>query len=119
MLSLISQAGIDYLVRWGHMLAGVAWIGLLYYFNFVQTEYFKVADPTARNDAFVKLVPRALLWFRMAAAVTFLTGLVLLGIIGSGLSLDITIGAAKQYLLIDRNRRFTGLGLNNFPRQGN
>ena len=99
MLSPMAAAGIDYLVRWGHMLAGVAWIGLLYYFNFVQTEYFKVADPTARNDAFVKLVPRALLWFRMAAAVTFLTGLVLLGIIGSGLSLDITIGAVLGTLM--------------------
>ena len=32
------------LVRWGHVLFGIAWIGLLYYFNFVQTEYVKVAD---------------------------------------------------------------------------
>ena len=85
--------GIYYLSRWGHFLSGVAWIGLLYYFNFVQTEYFKVADPAARTDAFVKLVPRALLWFRMAAAMTFLTGLIMLGIIGAGLTLDIVIGA--------------------------
>ncbi len=91
--------GFYYLSRWGHILAGIAWIGLLYYFNFVQTEYFKVADPAARTDAFVKLVPRALLWFRMSAAVTFLTGLVMLGIIGKGLTLDIVIGATIGTLM--------------------
>ena len=53
-------AGIEFLARYGHVLAGIAWIGLLYYFNFVQTEYFKEADGAARTDAFVKLVPRAL-----------------------------------------------------------
>ena len=68
---------IDYLARWGHFLAGITWIGLLYYFNFVQTEYFKEADPSARTDAFTKLVPRALWWFRWAATVTVLTGLIL------------------------------------------
>jgi len=46
---------IDYLARFGHMLFGVTWIGLLYYFNFVQTEYFKEAEPAARVDAFSKL----------------------------------------------------------------
>ena len=56
----MDQALIDYLARWGHFLFGIAWIGLLYYFNFVQTEYFKEADPDARTDAFSKLVPRAL-----------------------------------------------------------
>ena len=35
---------LAYLFRWIHMFAGVAWIGLLYYFNFVQTEYFKEAS---------------------------------------------------------------------------
>ena len=94
-----SELGINYLMRWGHILAGIAWIGLLYYFNFVQTEYFKVAEPAARTDAFVKLVPKALLWFRMAAAVTFLTGLVMLGLKGAGLSLDIVIGAVLGTLM--------------------
>ncbi len=35
---------LDYLARWGHFLFGIAWIGLLYYFNFVQGEYFKESD---------------------------------------------------------------------------
>ena len=45
------------LVRWGHILVGIAWIGLLYYFNFVQTEYVKVADPDAKADVMKKLAP--------------------------------------------------------------
>ena len=63
------------LVRWGHILVGIAWIGLLYYFNFVQTEYVKVADPDAKSDVMKKLAPNALWWFRWAAFLTFLTGL--------------------------------------------
>lgn len=85
--------GIDFLARYGHVLAGIAWIGLLYYFNFVQTEYFKEADGAARTDAFVKLVPRALWWFRWAAMLTFITGLILLAARGRGLTYDIGIGA--------------------------
>ena len=90
---------IDYLARWGHYLSGITWIGLLYYFNFVQTEYFKEADGGARTDAFVKLVPRALWWFRWGAMFTLLTGLVMLGIRGSGVTLDITIGAVLGTLM--------------------
>ncbi|MFM7118661.1 MAG: urate hydroxylase PuuD [Gammaproteobacteria bacterium] len=89
----MDMAFVDYLARWGHFLFGITWIGLLYYFNLVQTEYFKEADPAARNDAFVKLVPRALWWFRWGAMFTLLTGLVMLGIRGAGLTADITLGA--------------------------
>ncbi len=88
---------INYLFRWGHFLAGVTWIGLLYYFNFIQGSYFKEADDDSRVDAFVKLVPRALWWFRWGALFTFLTGCVLLAKLGGGgaqwLTQDITLGA--------------------------
>lgn len=90
---------IDYLARWGHFLAGITWIGLLYYFNFVQTEYFKEADGDARTDAFTKLVPRALWWFRWAAMLTFLTGLVMLYLRGMGATVDIMIGSAMAILM--------------------
>lgn len=95
----MGEALIDYLARWGHYLAGITWIGLLYYFNFVQTEYFKEADADARTDAFVKLVPRALWWFRWGAMLTLLTGLVMLGIRGAGVTLDITVGAVLGTLM--------------------
>jgi uncharacterized membrane protein len=90
---------VDYLARWGHYIFGITWIGLLYYFNFVQTEYFKVADPAARTDAFTKLVPRALWYFRWAAMFTFLTGLIMLGIRGAGLTVDILVGSTLGILM--------------------
>ena len=90
---------IDYLARWGHLLFGITWIGLLYYFNFVQTEYFKEADAPARVDAFVKLVPRALWYFRWGAMFTLLTGLIMLAYRHTGLTLDIVIGSTLGLLM--------------------
>ena len=69
---------LDVLIRALHVLFGIAWIGLLYYFNFVQTEYFKVSGPSAKSDVVQKLVPNALWYFRYAALFTFLTGLYLI-----------------------------------------
>lgn len=74
--------------RWLHILAGITWIGLLYYFNFVQVPAFaqfedephKDAGPKARNIALVKIANRALWWFRWAALSTFLTGLLIMGV---------------------------------------
>jgi uncharacterized membrane protein len=69
---------VNFLFKWMHLLFGIAWIGLLYYFNFVQTEYFKEASPEGLSDAKAKLAPRALGWFRWAAMFTFITGVILL-----------------------------------------
>lgn len=85
--------GWEMLLRWGHFLGGITWIGLLYYFNLVQTEYFKEADAAAKSDAIQKLVPRALFWFRWAAAFTFVTGLGIFAVRGGGMAVDIYIGA--------------------------
>ena len=51
---------INFLARWGHGLFGITWIGMLYYFNFVQGAYFKEASPEGLADAKAKLAPRAL-----------------------------------------------------------
>ena len=83
---------ISYLFRWIHVFAGVAWIGLLYYFNFVQTEYFKETDAAAKSSAISKLVPRALWWFRWGAMLTFLSGLALAGILGSAINYYLVVG---------------------------
>ncbi|SMF02968.1 Predicted membrane protein [Alteromonadaceae bacterium Bs31] len=69
---------VDFLFRWMHVLFGVVWVGMLYYFNFVQTEYFKQAEPEALADAKAKLAPRALGWFRWAAMLTLISGVILL-----------------------------------------
>lgn len=96
---LFSSHGLDYLFRWGHFLAGITWIGLLYYFNFVQGEYFKEAEDSAKGDAVKKLVPRALWWFRWGAMLTFLTGLILLHFRMNAISFDITVGATLGTLM--------------------
>ena len=75
--------GLVLLARWGHVLVGIAWIGLLYFFNFVQTPAYAELSPGARNEAFDKLTWRALWWFRWAAMATFLFGIVILGIYAS------------------------------------
>lgn len=73
---------LEFIFRWAHVLFGIVWIGMLYYFNFVQGEYFKEATADAKADALKKLAPRALWWFRWGAMFTFLTGLILLQQIG-------------------------------------
>ena len=67
------------LARWVHLLAGVMWVGLLYYFNFVQIPGLKdaAADGTAAGIT-KHIAPRALLYFRWSAVVTWLAGAALL-----------------------------------------
>ena len=69
---------IEFLLRWVHFLAGITWIGMLYYFNFVQTPFFKGCDGDTRSSMIRGLVPSALWWFRWGAMFTFLSGLSLL-----------------------------------------
>ncbi|HLS97700.1 MAG: urate hydroxylase PuuD [Porticoccaceae bacterium] len=78
MSDFVSMQFLDFLIRWGHLLFGITWIGMLYYFNFVQGAYFKEAGPEALKDAKAKLAPRALWWFRWGAMFTFITGVLLL-----------------------------------------
>ena len=66
--------------RWLHILAGVMWIGLLYYFNFVQVPALAAAAKDNTGGGITKHVaPRALFWFRWASVVTWLAGASLLG----------------------------------------
>ena len=93
---------LDVLFRYAHIVFGVTWIGLLYYFNFVQTEYIKEADDAGKADVMAKLAPRALWWFRWAAMFTFLTGVVLLWWISSldRYNLGISLGALMGTLMM-------------------
>ena len=65
--------------RWLHILVGIMWIGLLYYFNFVQVPAFAAFgdEGKARNIALDKVARRALWWFRWAALSTFVTGILI------------------------------------------
>ena len=73
-MAIFTMDGLYMILRWAHLLAGITWIGLLYYFNFVQSEWFKETEAGAKSAAVQKLVPRALWWFRWGAMVTFLAG---------------------------------------------
>jgi uncharacterized membrane protein len=74
-MALFSGDGILFLLRWFHFLAGIAWIGMLYYFNFVQTPFFATAEAPVRTGMLAGgLVARALWWFRWGAMFTFITG---------------------------------------------
>ena len=72
----------SFLFRWFHVLSGVMWIGLLWYFNFVQIPSMPKI-PDEQKPAISKVIaPTALFWFRWAALATMVTGLILAGMNG-------------------------------------
>src|SRR5579862_2637888 len=71
------------LVRWVHFLAGITWIGLLYFFNLVNVPLMKELDPAVKGKVMPPLMTRALFWFRHSAALTVLAGLAYWGSIVS------------------------------------
>ena len=73
-MALMSSEGWLFLLRWIHFLAGITWIGLLYYLNFAQVPFFAETEPGVRSGAQQKLLPRVMWWFRWGAMITFLAG---------------------------------------------
>lgn len=69
---------ISILARWIHILAGILWIGLLYFFNFVNGPFTATMDGETKKKVIPELAPRALYWFRWGAAYTWITGVLLL-----------------------------------------
>src|SRR4029079_7105062 len=78
-LELLDRAGLAFTSRWLHIVVGIAWIGLLYYFNLVQVPAFAEMSASSRTEAIEVLAKRALWWFRWAAVATGLTGLLIMG----------------------------------------
>ncbi len=78
--ALFNFDGLLFLLRWGHFIFGIAWIGMLWYFNFVQGPFFAKADAATKTEATKGLVPRALWYFRYGAMGTFLTGWLMIGL---------------------------------------
>lgn len=62
-------------LRWLHLVFGVIWIGLLYFFNLVLTPAMRTCDPKLRVRIYPELMPRAMAWFRWSALITVLVGL--------------------------------------------
>jgi uncharacterized membrane protein len=68
-------------MRWIHVLAGIVWIGMLYFFNFVNGPLAAALDADTKRKVAPELMPRALFWFRWGAAFTWGTGVLLLGLV--------------------------------------
>jgi len=77
------------LFRWIHLVAGITWIGLLYFFNLINAHVTAALQPPTRREVVPQLMPRALWWFRWGAMFTFLSGLLLIiwkyFLLGSGM----------------------------------
>ncbi len=70
-------SNLGLLLRWLHVIAGIAWIGHLYFFNLVNVPLQASMDDATKKLVNPKLMPRALWWFRWSAMVTFIVGLIL------------------------------------------
>jgi|CXWL01.1.fsa_nt_gi uncharacterized membrane protein len=68
-------------LRWLHVVAGIMWLGLLYWFNFVNAQVVKTYDADTKKKVVPELMPRALYFFRHGALWTWVTGVLLLGLV--------------------------------------
>ena len=85
--------------RWLHILTGITWIGLLYYFNFIQVPSMEKIKEDGTASAITKFIaPRALLWFRWAALATWLTGAYYLEKSGIGLVNALLLKGSASYI---------------------
>lgn len=93
------QAWWAFLFRWLHVLSGVMWIGILWYFNFVQIPNMPNIEADQRPAITKVIAPAALFWFRWGAMSTIVTGLILAWINGylvDAISIGLTSGVAKH-----------------------
>ena len=81
-------------VKWLHIIAGITWIGLLYFFNFINGHVAAKMDGDTKKQVVPELMPRTLFWFRWGAAWTWITGIVLLYVIfwAGSLSIGESVG---------------------------
>jgi uncharacterized membrane protein len=100
------QMGDGYLnfwLRFFHVLAGILWIGLLYYFNFVQIPTMPKVPAELKGGVSKYIAPEALFWFRWSALVTVLTGLAVA---------ETTVGGyIPRALMFEEGYRVIGLGM--------
>ena len=72
---------LQLILRWAHVVAGIAWIGHLWFFNWVNGPFQGKIDGPTKKIVNPELMPRALFWFRWGAAWTWITGILLAGLI--------------------------------------
>src|SRR5947209_18369322 len=74
-LSQGSAANLQIVLRFVHFVAGITWVGLLYFFNLVNIPFMQKVDSSTRSKVVPELMPRALSWFRWASVITVLAGI--------------------------------------------
>ena len=72
---------LQLIFRWAHVVAGITWIGHLYFFNWVNAQVAKTYDADSKKKVVPELMPRALYFFRWGAAYTWITGVLLVGVV--------------------------------------
>ena len=77
--ALFTHEGLLFFLRWLHILGGVSWIGILWYFNFSQGPFMNEVDATVKSAVNGKLAPRTMWYFRWGAMLTALTGWAIIG----------------------------------------
>lgn len=102
----VGSMPVNSIIIWGHVFAGIVWIGLLYYFNFVQVPALAAAasDEGGPGGAGISkyVAPRALLWFRWGAVFTWLTGAAFLlhrGMLDDAFALGLTSDPVNPYAM--------------------
>ncbi|HEX8937398.1 MAG TPA: urate hydroxylase PuuD [Sphingomicrobium sp.] len=92
---------VNGLLQWLHVFFGITWIGLLYYFNFVQTPTMPAIPAELKPGISKYIAPKALFYFRWGAAFTVLTGLLLAW----------SYGELKEALTLESSARLIGIGM--------
>ena len=99
---MLDHAWWSFLFRWLHVLGGIMWIGILYYFNFVQIPNMAKIPAEQRPAITGVIAPAALFWFRWGAMWTIVSGLILAamnGYIGDAIMIGLSDGVAKHSLI--------------------
>jgi uncharacterized membrane protein len=109
------QTNVTFFLRWSHILAGITWIGLLYWFNLVNVNFQKEIDASVKGKVNPPLLTRSLWWFRWGAVATWLTGLIYNAILLNTENLDAKRGIVLvvwllAWLLIAALYRFAVAG---------
>ncbi len=92
---------LNYVLRWAHVFCGIVWIGLLYYFNFVQIPTMPSVPAELKPGVSKYIAPKALFFFRWGAAFTVLTGL----------AVAFDSGYLKEALTLEYYHRLIGIGM--------
>lgn len=113
----VSGGGFDMIfwqavARWVHVVAGILWIGLLYYFNFVQIRVMPTIPAELKPAVGKHIAPEALFWFRWAALVTVLAGLAVMFLRGHAYAHEVlTFGLAAGLVEGDQGYMLMGVGV--------